>query len=187
MQEFEVKESEVEVSSFERIRGNQLLDLQLDSEIKINTERILTEHGEGRGSLLTILQAIQAEFNYLPAGALPLVACHLKIPLSQVVSVVEFYTSFSMIPRGKHVVTCCLGTACHVRGAESVLQEASQILGIEPGKTSKDRMFSLDSARCLGACALAPIMMIDGEYHGKMTTEELRSILQPLLDEKEAG
>lgn len=163
------------------------MNLHLDTETKHNVEQILTEHDGSRGALLTLLQEIQAGCNYLPAGALPMVANHLELPLSQVISVVEFYTSFSMIPRGKHVVTCCLGTACHVRGAEPVLEEASRILGIEPGETTKDKMFSLDSARCLGACALAPVIMIDGDYHGKMTPEKLHDVLEPLLCEKEVA
>lgn len=163
------------------------MNLQLDTETEHNVEQILTAHDGSRGALLTLLQEIQVECNYLPAGALPIVANHLELPLSQIVSVVEFYTSFSMIPRGKHVVTCCLGTACHVRGAEPVLQEASRLLGIEPGETSNDKLFSLDSARCLGACALAPVIMIDGDYHGKMTPEKLRTVLEPLFFEKEVA
>lgn len=163
------------------------MDLNIDSKTRFNVGQILTEHGGDRGSLLSLLQAIQAELNYLPPGALPIVADRLNLPLSQIVSVAEFYGSFSLLPRGKHIVTCCLGTACHVRGAERILRETSRILCIDPGETSKDKMFTFDTVRCLGACALAPVMMIDGVYHGKMTPKKLRSILQPLLSQKEVG
>ncbi len=162
------------------------MNLNIDSETRHNIDHVLSKHAIERGSLLTLLQAIQSEFNYLPPGSLPIVADRLNLPLSQIVSVAEFYGSFSLVPRGKHIVTVCLGTACHVRGADRILREASHVLGIEPGETTKDKMFTLETVRCLGACALAPVMMIDGIYHGKMTPKKLHSILQPLLTKKEA-
>ncbi|MGD9159173.1 MAG: NAD(P)H-dependent oxidoreductase subunit E [Desulfobacteraceae bacterium] len=163
------------------------MDLNIDSETRLNVERILSEHDGKQGSLLSLLQLIQSEFNYLPPGSLPIVADRLNLPLSQIVSVAEFYGSFSLIPRGKHIVTFCLGTACHVRGAERILHEASHILGIDPGETTRDNNFTIETVRCLGACALAPVMMIDGVYHGKMTPKKLHSIMQPLLLDEEVG
>lgn len=159
------------------------MDLSIDSETRLSVEQILVEHDGKQGALLTLLQTIQTEFNYLPPGSLPIVADRLNLPLSQIVSVAKFYGSFSLVPRGEHIVTFCLGTACHVRGAERILREASHILCIDPGETTKDKKFSLETVRCLGACALAPVMMFDGICHGKMTPKKLRSILQPLISE----
>ncbi len=163
---------------------DQKLDLSLDSETSRNVERILTEQGGARGSLISLLQAIQKELNYLPPGALPIVARQLNLPLSQIVSVARFYGSFSLLPRGKHIVTCCLGTACHVRGAARILAEVSRILRIDPDETTEDKIFSFDIVRCLGACALAPVMVVDGVFHGKMTPKKAKNILQHILREE---
>lgn len=169
------------------VTRNKPLNVTIDSEHRLHVRKILGDHDGRPGSLLALLQAIQSACNYLPPGALPMVAEHLQLPLSQVVSVAEFYGSFSLVPRGKHIITFCLGTACHVRGAERILREASQMLDIEPGQTTEDQRFTLETVRCLGACALAPVMMIDGVCHGKMTPKKLRSILQPLLVEEEVA
>jgi len=135
--------------------------------------------------LIGLLQEIQSHFNYLPPEGLPAVARALELPLSQVCSVATFYSSFSLEPRGRHLVTCCLGTACHVRGGERVAREVSRLLGIKAGETSEDMLFTFETVRCLGTCALAPVVMIDGKYYSKMTAKKVRSTLRDLIATEE--
>ena len=130
------------------------------------------------GAVIGLLQEIQSEHNYVPKETLPEVARDLGLPLSQVYSVVTFYSSLSLEPRGKHIVTCCLGTACHVRGAERIAKEVSNLLGIGPGETTPDKEFTFETVRCLGACALAPVMVIDDKYYGHMSAKRARSVLR---------
>jgi NADH-quinone oxidoreductase subunit E len=106
------------------------------------------------------------------------VAQELNIPLIQVYGVATFFKAFSLEPRGEHLVCVCLGTACHVRGAQSVLDETERHLGIEAGHNTEDMKYSLETVNCLGACALGPLMVIDGEYHGQMTTAKVKKVLK---------
>jgi len=132
--------------------------------------------------LIGLLQEIQSHFNYLPPEGLPAVARALELPLSQVCSVATFYSSFSLEPRGRHLVTCCLGTACHVRGGQRVADEVARVLGVKPGETTDDGLFTFETVRCLGACALGPVVVVDGKYHGKMTPKKVRSVLRDRRD-----
>ncbi|HEX28996.1 TPA: NAD(P)H-dependent oxidoreductase subunit E [Candidatus Poribacteria bacterium] len=147
---------------------------------KINA--ILSKHEFDPSSVIAILQDIQAEFNYLPREALIYISQKLDLPLSQIYSLATFFRAFSLEPRGKHQITVCMGTACHVRGAPRVLEEAIRFLGIKPGETSKDMMFSLETVNCLGACALGPVVVVDGEYHGGMTSTSIRTVLEKLKE-----
>lgn len=121
------------------------------------------------------------EYNYLPENALRYVSRRLKMPLSCIYSLATFYTAFSLIPRGKHLCTVCMGTACHVRGAPNVLSRIEDRLGIKAGSTTEDNLFTLETVNCLGACALAPIVVIDGRYYGQTTVNKV----DKLLDEYE--
>ena len=158
-----------------------------DSAIQTKVRHIASEWEGERGSLIGLLQRIQLAFNYIPPGALPIVAEKLGLPLGQVCGVVTFYSSFSLEPRGRHLVTCCLGTACHVRGGARIVNEISNLLAIAPGNTTEDRMFTFETVRCLGACALAPVVVIDGKYHGKSRPRRVRRILQDIRATEEAG
>lgn len=142
--------------------------------------KAIEKHGAERSYLIPILHDIQKEYNYLPEKALRNVASIMNISLVDVYGVATFFTSFSLQPRGKHQVLVCLGTACHVRQAQSLVNEASRFLGIEAGETTEDMLFSLDAANCLGACALGPIAVIDGKYHGQMDASSLKSILEDI-------
>jgi len=148
-------------------------------------EQIAEKWKGAEGALIGALQEIQLGCNYVPPETLPVVARRLDIPLSQVYSVVTFYNSFSLEPRGKHIVTCCLGTACHVRGGDRIAREVSRLLRIEPDETTPDKQFTFETVRCLGACALAPVVVIDGQYHGKMRPEKLRNLLGALQQGEE--
>jgi len=139
---------------------------------------IVNRYGCSRDSLVSILQDIQSEYHYLSEEALRTVARQLGLPLIQVYGVATFFKAFSLKPRGEHMVSVCLGTACHVRGAPRVLDEVKRQLGIEPGKTSEDMQFSLESVNCLGACALGPIVVLDGKYHGQMSPGKVKKVLR---------
>jgi NADH-quinone oxidoreductase subunit E len=139
---------------------------------------VLERHEKGPHSLVPLLQDIQAEFNYLPEEMLRRVAESLGLPLSQVYSVATFYKAFSLEPKGEHVITVCLGTACHVRSAPAVVEELERILGIKSGETTRDMKFTLETVNCLGACALGPIVVMDGEYNGQMTPGKIRKAFE---------
>jgi len=139
--------------------------------------------GEG-GALIAILQDVQAEYNYLPPDALKSVADKLNVPLISVYGIATFYKAFSLTPRGKHLVTVCLGTACHVRGAKRILGEVQKKLNVKRGETTEDKMFTLETVNCLGACALGPIMVVDGEYYGQMATRKVDSVIEKYRSDK---
>ncbi len=142
-----------------------------------NIETILNKYGYKRSSIIQILQDIQREYNYLPEDALKYTSQALRMPASTIYSIATFYAAFSLNPRGKHLCTVCLGTACHVRGAPNVLRRIEDRLGIKSGNTTEDNMFTLETVNCLGACALAPIVVIDGEYHGQTTINKVDKLL----------
>jgi NADH-quinone oxidoreductase subunit E len=140
--------------------------------------RILRKHPAGQASIIQILQDVQLEYNYLPKEVLAYIARKLHMPLSKIYGIATFFAAFSLEPRGKHCVTVCVGTACHVRGAPAVLQRLQEKLGIAAGETSKDREYTLETVNCLGACALAPIVVMDGKYHGQVSAQAADKIIK---------
>ena len=141
-------------------------------------EKILEKHNYERRGLISIFEEIQAGFGYLSQDILTIVADRLNCSLGDIYGVASFYTSFSLKPRGKHLISTCQGTACHVRGAPIVLEEFKRQLKIEESQTTKDRGFTLETANCLGACALGPIVVVDGHYFANVHTTRVRSILK---------
>jgi len=142
------------------------------------SELVETIERNGAGaSLISVLEEIQARYRYLPREAMILVSERLGVPLSQVYSVATFYNAFSLERRGWHQIYVCVGTACHVRGARQVLTRLEESLGIKPGETTSDRKYSLDTVHCLGACALGPIVVVDGEYSGQMHVRKVDELL----------
>jgi len=139
---------------------------------------LVGKYGGNRDSLISILQDVQAEYRYLPEDALRAVAMQLNLQLIQVYAVATFFKAFSLKPRGEHMVSVCQGTACHVRGASAVLDEVKRRLGIESGETTQDMRFTLETVNCLGACALGPIMVVDGDYHGQMSPGKVKKALK---------
>lgn len=139
---------------------------------------------EGRGQdpfdVLEVLYDLQAKYGYLPEEALRSVSVGLGLSLIEVFRLANFYKAFSLKPRGRHLLTVCLGTACHVRGAPRMLDEVQALLGIAPGETTADGVFTLETVNCLGACALGPMVVADGVYHEHMNSEKLRSLLEAL-------
>jgi len=128
-------------------------------------------------SLISVLEEIQAKYRYLPREAMILVGEGLGLPLSQVYSVATFYNAFSMMPRGRHNVCVCVGTACHVRGAKPVLNRLEELLHVKAGETTPDWNYSLETVNCLGACALGPIVVVDGAYSGQMVAGDVDKLL----------
>lgn len=144
-------------------------------------DSIIERHNCDGGSLIPTLQDIQAEYNYLPREALSMVAQRLNISLVDVYGVATFYRSFRLKPRGKYLITICLGTACHVRGAPRILAEFKRRLNIEVDETTTDSLFTLETVNCLGACALGPVVVTNGDYHGQMTKAKVDLLLQEYL------
>jgi NADH-quinone oxidoreductase subunit E len=132
-------------------------------------DAILDRHGRDPAAIIAILQDLQEDARYLPEGALRYIANQMDIPLSRVCSLVTFYRAFSLEPRGRHHICVCTGTACHVRGSVKVLDTLERELGIRAGETDSQMQFTLETVNCLGACALGPVVVVDGEYHGEMT------------------
>ncbi|MBI4722330.1 MAG: NAD(P)H-dependent oxidoreductase subunit E [Candidatus Stahlbacteria bacterium] len=136
-------------------------------------EQILTRYKGKKQSIIMILQDIQDKYNYLPQDVLKSLAKRLDIPLSKIHSIATYYKSFSLKPRGKHLIQVCLGTACHVRGGQRILEEIERELNIRAGETTNDLIFTLETVNCVGACALGPVVVINGNYHGQMRTTKV--------------
>jgi NADH-quinone oxidoreductase subunit E len=129
------------------------------------------------GSLVMLLQDIQVKYGYVPREVLKEVSRRLGVPLSRLYGLATFYRSFSLTPRGRHEVCVCTGTACHVRGANTLLEHLQRSLGVQAGETTADGFVTLVSVNCLGACALGPVVVVDGQYHGKMTSAKVDEVL----------
>jgi NADH-quinone oxidoreductase subunit E len=141
-------------------------------------DEIIDRYDAEKESLIQILQDITSEYNYLPELCLRRITQRLNIPLSEVFEVATFYKAFSLEPRGKHLIHVCLGTACHVRGVPRILDTIERILNIKAGQTSEDLMFTLETVNCVGACALGPVVVVDGQYHGQMTQIKVKELLE---------
>jgi NADH-quinone oxidoreductase subunit E len=145
-------------------------------------QAVLARHPRGdAGSLVDILHDLQAEFGYLSEETLRSAAQHLRLPRAQVYGVVTFYHGFHTEPRGAHTCTVCMGTACHVRGAPRLLEQLERDTGVGAGGTTADLSLSVEEVGCVGACALGPLVLLDGTYHGHMTPERLTRLLKKTL------
>ncbi len=140
-------------------------------------DQVLKEYRDKPGALIPVLQIAQGIFGYLPEVALKRIALGLKKSYSEVAGVVSFYSFFSTVPRGKHLVRVCLGTACYVRGGKRVLEAMKHKLGIDVGETTPDRQFTLEVARCFGACGLAPAIMVDEDVHHRVKPAKIGEVL----------
>ncbi len=139
---------------------------------------ILTKHEGQKEALIPVLQEVQGEFGYVPEEAIERIADALELFPSQVYGVVTFYSQFYLTPRGRNTIRACRGTACHVRGARSVLRAVEQSLGISEGNTTEDFKFTLETVACLGACALGPVVVVNEKYFGKMAPRKVESVLR---------
>jgi len=139
---------------------------------------ILERRGKDPANVIGIMQDMQHEFGYLPQRELRFISSELAIPLSRIYAIATFYKAFRLIPKGRHEIKLCLGTACHVRGAESIKDAIERELGIEVGGTTSDRRFSFETVRCIGACGLAPVMNVNEEVEGKLTPSSIAKVLK---------
>lgn len=141
-------------------------------------DQIIDKHQCEPSSLIQILLDIQSENNWLPKEALEKVGERLEVPVTRIQHIATFYKAFSLVPKGRHRVHICMGTACHVRGATRVLDTVEDLTGIKPGETDLDLKFSLETVNCLGCCALGPVLEIDGKTHGKMAPGKTGDVLK---------
>jgi len=140
-------------------------------------DEIVDKYHCDKSALIQILLEIQAKTNWLPKHTLMWVSERLGVPMSQIRQITTFYTAFHLKPRGKHLVKVCLGTACHVRGGPRILEHTERALGIKAGETTEDMKFTLESVNCLGCCALGPVIVVDSDYHGKLSSSKVEKIL----------
>jgi NADH-quinone oxidoreductase subunit E len=150
---------------------------EITVEQKSIVEACIRKHGK---LLISILQEVQKYYNYLPAEALKIISQKLDIPLRDIYGVASFYKSFSFHPKGKHIITTCLGTACHVRGGQQIADAINKELRIHSGETTKDLRFTHETAACLGCCAIGPIVVVDGEYHSGIRPDSVRRFLKDI-------
>lgn len=141
-------------------------------------DHILTDYREIKGNLIAILHEVQSLYNYLPEEALRYLSKKIAVPLTRLYAIATFYHFFSLTPKGRHLINICLGTACHVKGSPRILSLVKRKLGIEEGETTADMEFTLDTVRCIGACSLAPVMVVDKDTHGSVTTTIVQEILK---------
>ena len=150
---------------------------EFTAEELATVDAIIQRHKGKQGALIPVLEEIQEAVGYLPKSIQSRVARGLKIPFSEVYGVVTFYSFFTMAPRGKHTVRCCLGTACYVRGGKKILETLTETLKVQPGETTPDGHFSLETVRCLGACGLAPVVVVDEDTHRQMKPSKITGVL----------
>ncbi len=146
--------------------------------IEAKVSEILNKYARDESSLIAMLQDLQEEYSYLPREALEQISREMGVPLSRILSLATFFRAFSLKPKGKHPIHVCLGTACHVRGGQLILEKFERELGIKTGETTSDLLFSLDAVRCLGCCGLAPVVMVGEEVHGKVTQTKVPVIIK---------
>jgi NADH-quinone oxidoreductase subunit E len=154
---------------------------QKPEEATMDTDRIdqiIDKHQGEASSLIQVLLEIQSDHHWLPKEALERVSERLQVPLTRIHHIATFYKAFSLVPKGRHEIHVCMGTACHVRGALRVLDTVQDLTGIKPGETDLDLKFSLETVNCLGCCALGPVMVIDGKTHGKVAPAETADVLK---------
>jgi len=165
--------------------ANQVSSAESEQELLKSFQEIIPQFDPEKGGLIPALQSAQNLFGYIPEEAMRMISRSMNVPFSEVTGVVSFYSYFSTVPRGRHVVRVCLGTACYVRGGKEVLAAMQEELSIGVGETTEDRQFSLEVGRCFGACGLAPVVMIDDQVHQRVRPTSIRSILEAYRDDSE--
>lgn len=150
-------------------------------------DAIIEKYAGDETAVLAILQDVQSEYNYLPREAMNRIAEKMHLPLTKVSSLATFFHAFSLKPRGKNIVTVCMGTACHVRGAPRVLAEIARELGIAGGQTTADGQFTIETVNCVGACALGPLVIVNGDYHGNIDTSGVVEMLDEYRHSEKGG
>jgi NADH-quinone oxidoreductase subunit E/NADP-reducing hydrogenase subunit HndA len=166
-----------------RICRKELFMAKLSTSAVAKILEICDRYTDEKTPLMMILSDIQNEYGYIPLEVQELVSARTGISVAEIYGVVTFYSFFSLTPKGKYIVGCCLGTACYVKGAQQIIDKFSEVLGIKPGETSEDGLFTLDALRCIGACGIAPAVSINGQVHPKMTVDQVKKIVDDLRAE----
>ncbi|MBQ5957193.1 MAG: NAD(P)H-dependent oxidoreductase subunit E [Clostridia bacterium] len=159
--------------------------LSENAVLKIN--EICDRYTDEKTPLMMILSDIQNEYGYIPLEVQELVSKKTGISVAEIYGVVTFYSFFSLLPKGKYIIGCCLGTACYVKGAQQIIDKFSELLGIKPGETTEDGLFTLDALRCIGACGIAPAVSISGQVYPKVSVEKVPHILKELREKEGAA
>lgn len=152
----------------------------IESKIKSDMKEILGKYQNSKDNLIQILNEVQEKFGYIPLIAQKEISQYLNISLAEIYGVITFYSRFTLEPKGEYTISVCLGTACFVKGSEKLLDRLKERLKIEPGKTTSDGKYSLDTTRCIGACGIAPVFTVNGEVYGKATVKKLDEVLDNL-------
>ncbi|MGB4437965.1 MAG: NADH-quinone oxidoreductase subunit NuoE [Sedimentibacter sp.] len=152
--------------------------MKVDSSIDyIESNEILKKYPKEKRFTLAILQDVQKTYGFIPKETMNYIAEYLSLPMSDIYSMATFYKALSLKAKGKYIIKVCNGTACHIRGSNKLIEEVADELSIRPGETTSDGLFSIEIVNCLGACALAPVMVIDDKYYGTMTAEKVKSVI----------
>jgi len=141
-------------------------------------DEIIGKYPTQQGVLIQLLLDVQSEFNWISKEAILRISERFQIPISQIYRVASFYKAMSLIPRGKHIVNVCLGTACHVRGGPRIMDKMEEMLKIKAGETTPDRKFTVERVNCLGCCAIGPVIVVDKDYYGKLTATKVKEVLE---------
>lgn len=160
------------------MEANHIAGLEFTPEELAAVDRVIDHYREKAGALIPALEEVQEAIGYLPKSIQARIAEAMRVPLKEVHGVVSFYSFFTVVPRGRHTTRCCLGTACYVRGGKKNMERLTEILRIEPGGTTGDRKFSLETVRCLGACGLAPVITVDEDTYRQVKPIKLVEILE---------
>ena len=155
----------------------------LNSAAAAKITEICARYKDEKTPLMMILSDIQNEYGYIPLDVQEVVSAETGISVAEIYGVVTFYSFFSLTPKGKYIVGCCLGTACYVKGAQNVIDKFSEILKIQPGETTEDGLFTLDALRCIGACGIAPAVSISGKVYPKMSVDQVPKVIEELKKE----
>jgi NADH-quinone oxidoreductase subunit E len=148
-----------------------------ENENKTKTKLVLKKYKNDKSALIDILHDTQAEIGYLPREALEIIGKGIDVPLSRIYGIVTFFKAFSLTPRGRNLISVCMGTACHVRGADKVLEQIENELGIKSGENTPDLKFTLETVNCIGSCALGPMVTVGADYHGQVNPENIGAVL----------
>lgn len=152
----------------------------VEKRVKQETKEIAEKYLPQKDQLITILNDVQEKYGYIPKPAQMVISEYLSIPMAEIYGVITFYSRFTLAPKGKYNISICLGTACYVKGSQKLLDRAKERLGIEPGQVTEDGKFSIDDVRCIGACGLAPVFMVNDEVYGNATVKEFDEIIDKL-------
>lgn len=155
----------------------------VDVRVKEETKAILEVYTKEKDNLIAILNDVQEKYGYIPKQAQMVISEYLSIPMAEIYGVITFYSRFTLAPKGKYNISICLGTACYVKGSQKLLDRAKERLGIEPGQVTEDGKFSIDDVRCVGACGLAPVFMVNDEVYGNATVKELDAVIDQYMNQ----